>query len=276
MKRFSSMLRSGLAVAALVVLPMTTVVAQAVFWEPPTSTPRVCDIPFTGGNVRVIAGPGPVGTPFPITTSCPVGGGTCLEWRYQWQYTGVNPSQSMVGVDSNVRVLAAPGGVPIAPTTFNTSINYGNVGSELGILYTSNASTFNASFFTDTSAVIGTVTSGFKSGNRNGFCAIAGANKSSSGNPDLSAPIAVVTTTGTCKVEWAQSKDGCVTGVTVLPGSGPSCLAIPSANGSGKVNLQNLHNASTTASCSTEINAPGSTNVCRYNSLLRTYTCVTY
>jgi hypothetical protein len=278
MKNFLSTLRTGLAVAALALLPITEAAAQQAFWTPPTGTPRVCDIPVQGGSVRIVAGPGPAGTAFPVTTSCPVGGGTCLEWQYQWQYSGVNPSLSIVSVDSNVKVVAAPNGTPIVPVSaampisFDSSLNFGNVGSELGIRYTANSSTYSASFFTDTSAAVGTVTAGFKSGNRNGFCAIAGANKAG-GNPDLSSPKALVTTTLGCEATWTQSADGCVTDVSVPLNS--ACGVIRNASTSGKSNLVNLHNASTTASCGTEINAPGSTNVCRYNSLLRTYTCVT-
>jgi len=257
-------------------------VAQNFGNSPAPAAPMSCTIPAGNGNVKIFAGPS--GGPFPVPAPCPSVGGNCLRWDYQWSYINAgNPSLALVSTASNVTVLAAPGGTPIppvsplSPTTFDSSINWGNVASELGIKFTPNGATYNASVFTDTAATVGTVTAGFKSGNRTGFCAIAGATKPSiGGNPELSGPIAVVTNTGACKVAWTQSADGCVTGVEILPGSGPTCAAIPNANGSGKTNLQKLYDASTTASCATEINAPGSTNVCRYNSLLRTYTCVTY
>lgn len=275
MKYFSSALRSGLAVAALALLPITELAAQ-VSWTP-LAAPSSCNIPVSGGgNVYIQAGAGTTpNTNFPITGSCPSGAGTCLEWQYVWRYTGFNPSQSMASVASNVAVLTTTGTSNlIAPTSFDSSIGWGNVGGEVGIRFNSSDSTYYASIYTDINAVVGPVTAGFKSGNKTGFCQIQGAIKGNI-NFDLSTPKALVTTTLGCQATWTQSADGCVTGVAVPAGS--ACGVIPRADQAPvtKPNLLALHAASKTASCGTEINAPGSTNVCRYNSLFRTYTCVT-
>jgi hypothetical protein len=301
LKITSPVLRSGLVVAAVALLPLTEAAAQ-VSWDPsarnPSLTSRQCDIPAqSGGKVTIIAGPSDRGQnsvatqaavfPVRVTSSagpdydanCPASLGTCLRWDYKWIYEGFNPSMVLVSVDSSVKVFA-PVASPIYPpnstfpsaptTTFDTSINWGNVGGELGLRFTPSATSYNASIYSELAAQVGPVTAGFKGGNKNGFCAIAGANKSSA-DPNLSFSKDLVTTTLGCEVRWNQSADGCVTGVSVIGGA---CIAIQNAGASGKTHLVNLHNASRSASCGTEINAPGSTNVCKYNSLLRTYTCV--
>lgn len=283
MRHAPTALRSGIVLATVALVPLAETAAQP-FWDPatrnPTLTSRVCDIPVGNtGIVRIIAGPLP--GPFPATVqpgddgNCP-GPDACLRWDYRWIYPGFNPSLGLVSVASTVKVKSAPGASPIypptssippvGPLTFDTSLEYGNVGGELGLRYTQNAQTYNVSFYTDTNAGVGAVTAGFKSGNRRGFCAIAGATSAQTGDQLLSSPSTLITTTLGCTVSWQQSPDGCVTNATTTT---PNCGIVVRP-------LVVNNRVATTASCGTEVAGPfGSTETCRWSSILRQTICVT-
>lgn len=296
-----SVLRSSLAVAAVALLPLTEAVGQSPIWDPetrvppfsPSSTSRECLIPVTSTSaVRVVAGPrdtsdNPTGSfPVPVTTSSdpfcssPPGSlsNTCLRWDYKFFYpSGINPSLVLLTADSNAKVLNTYGGAVVTypnsvstfgASTWDNSIDWGNTSTELGLRMTDNNSTYSASIYTDTNAVIGTVTVGYKSGKQRGFCAIAGAHKPLPGDPLRSQSLTTTTTTLGCTVNWTLSQDGCVASAEIDPRSPAGCQIV---NRDLVVNGE----VATTASCQTEVAGPfGSTETCQWSSILRRLVCV--
>ena len=285
LKHPSPALRSGLVVAAVALLPLTATATGdgvALPTGPGAAPSRSCTIPTTypTGSVQIIAGPGPAGTPFPLTVTnstpgpvidglCPISPGTCLRWDYQWIYTGVPvPSFSFVTLDSDLNLLHAAGNSTRVAAPILGDI-FGPIGLNVAevrvVRSTANSTTYNASLYTATNAQVGKVTAGFRSGAKAGFCAIQGAEKPPVDSL-LSKPQAVTTTVGPCEVKWTQSPDGCVATAEIVSGA---CSVI---NRDLVVNNQ----VATTATCGTEVAGPfGSTEVCRWNSLLRKTTCVT-
>lgn len=292
LKHIPPALRSGLVVVAVALLPLHEAAATGGGVVLPTGVgappERSCSIPAGPGAyppvVQVIAGPGPAGTPFPLTVTnsapgtvtdgnCPATPGTCLRWDYQWVYpAGVNPAHAYVTLDSDLNLLAAVGGYP--PRVVNAPSILGDLfllGVGAGVTearvvrFNANAATFNASIYTATNAQVGKVTAGFLSPLlKRGFCAIQGAEKPPV-DALLSKPQTITTTVGICTVNWTQSADGCVTGATTTT---PGCTIV---DRDLVVNGQ----VATTATCGTEVAGPfGSTEVCKWNSLLRKTTCV--
>ena len=262
-------LPSRLALLLLLSLSLSQAVAQTPIWQgyvqPP---PRECTLPAGTGSVRIIAGPdsnSPSGlaAAFPSTEPCPTGfGGMCRKWEYAWVYKGVNPSHSLVSADADIQVLLAePTAVTIPPIVGDTTMSFGvNVAGEVGFRFNANQETYLARIWTPVTASVGTVTAGFQSGNRRGFCPIAGAG-SLSGDAQLSLATRTETSTLGCTVVWTLSPDGCPVSAEV---TGGPCT----------IRNSDLGLNTNAASCGTELNVPGSTQVCRYNSILRTYTCV--
>lgn len=279
LKHTSPALRSGLVVAAVALLPLTEAVATeggGVTVPTGVGAPpqRSCSIPAGTGSVQIIAGPGPAGTPFPLTVTsladgfCPASPGTCLRWDYQWIYpAGVNPSLTFLTLDSDLNLINAAGNsTRVNPPIIGDPSDVGFGVAEVRVVrFTANAATFNASIYTATNAQVGKVTAGFKSGNKQGFCGIQGAEKPPVDGL-LSQPQTITTTVGACTVNWTLSADGCVTGATATP------LTCTVQERDLIVNGQKA----TTATCGTEVGGPfGSTEVCRWNSILRKTTCVT-
>jgi hypothetical protein len=260
-----------LALAGLVALSLPEALAQVPLYTPAwQSPPRDCTIGAgTTASVRIVAGPDssqPSGlaAAFPVTEPCPAPfSGTCRRWDYKWTFTGVNPSHSIVSVDTDVQVLAAaPTAVPSFPIVGDSPTGFGvNIAGEVGLRFNANADTLFASIWTPQGVGVGTVTAGFQSGKARGFCAIAGADNPV-GDPGLSLNTRVETSTLGCTVVWTLSPDGCPVSAEVTSGS---C----------EIKNTDLGLGTNTASCATELNVPGSTQVCRWNSLLRSYTCVT-
>lgn len=261
-------LRSSLAVAAVALLPLTEAAAQALYT--PSSPPRDCMLsPGAGMTVRIVAGQGGTTTgAFPVMVACPSPHtGTCLEWEYNFFNAGFNISNTVVAVDADTKVVAAnPTNANIIPRiTGDSSIQFGfNNAGEVGFKFTAN-NNFTAKLYTPVGVTVGTVSAGFQGGNRRGYCAIAGVG-SQTGDPLLTLPLSLTTTVGPCTITWTQSPDGCVSGATASPST---CTV---TNRDLVVGGQ----VATTATCATEIAGPfGSTEVCRWNSILRKTTCVT-
>ncbi len=237
---------------------------------PQTPPPRECTLVAGRGSVTIQAGPatGPGLSPiFPITEPCPQGfSGMCRRWEYRWIYTGINPSHAFVSFDTDVTVFAAEPAASVSEVLEGDSQS--KVGQDIAgeriLRYNANATTCRAAFWTPDAVTPGTMTAGFQSGGSRGFCAIAGADNPF-GDPALSTPVAIETNVLGCRVLWQQSPDGCVLGAQILEGSPEGCTIETD---------QNLANTNT-ASCSTEINVPGSCKTCRWSSTTRTYTCTT-
>jgi hypothetical protein len=285
-KNIAVALVSGLVLSVVALLPLGEAAATG---DAGVSLPtgagaaplRSCTIATTypAGSVQIKAGPGPAGTPFPLTVTsstdlnCPIAAGTCLRWDYQWIYTGVPPSATFVTLDSDlnllnvlgtsVRVSAPGGGDLLGPIGINAE--------EVRVVRTiTNQWTYQASLFTATNAQVGKVTAGFRSGLKAGFCEIQGAEKPTA-DALLSSPKTVTTTVGACTVQWTLSPDGCTTNAQIVSPSALGCAAAPTPR-----DLVINGQVAATATCGTEIGGPfGSTEVCRWNSLLRKATCVT-
>src|SRR3990172_5440809 len=74
--------------------------------QPP---PRECTITVYGGSVKIKAGPNGDGLAenFPELRSggvCAGGTGSCLEWKYQFTYTGLTPTKAALAVDTDIAV----------------------------------------------------------------------------------------------------------------------------------------------------------------------------
>ena len=259
----------SLFTSILLLLPLGEAAAQTALWTPPADVPRECTISAGTGSVRILAGPDAsqasgLAAIFPVPEPCPAPHtGMCQRWDYEWIYSGLNPSHSVLSVDTDIMVVsAAPTAVPSAPPGGDSSTGgCQNAGGEVCLRFNANSETFFATYWTPLNVVSGSRTAGFQSGNRKGFCSLAGAD-GTIGDPQLSTTNQITTTTLGCTVVWTLSADGCpVAAETFTPG----CT----------IKHTDLGLATNTASCATELNVPGSEQVCRWNSLLRTYTCVT-
>jgi hypothetical protein len=262
-------LLSTLTASCLLILAVPAAVAQAPLWNPPQEPPRECTIPVgSTASVRIIAGPDTsapngVGPVFPIMEPCPAPfTGICRKWEYEWIYKGLNPSHAVVAFDADVKVLAAvPTATVIPQISGDSSTGYGaNVAGEVGLRFNSNAETYFARFWTPVGVGLGTVTAGFQAGKNRGYCAIAGADNLF-GDPALSLTSRIETSTLGCTVVWTLSPDGCPLTAEVTEGA---CTVKHTDLGLNEIAV----------ACSTEVKVPGSEQVCRYNSLLRTWTCV--
>lgn len=291
LRHIPPVLRSRLMAAFLALLPISE--AAATFDTLPTGEGappgRTCTLTTTypTGSVQIIAGPNLGGqpVPFPLTVTnatpgtlidpnCPPDPGTCLRWDYQWIYTGVSPPWSYVTLDSDLNLLSTFGNDPKVYKR-----GFGDVLGPIGVndhdsrvvKFTANTySSYAASIYTATNAQVGKVTAGFRSGLKSGFCAIQGAEKPTA-DALLSKPQTVTTTVGACTVKWTLTPDGCATNAEVVPPSAVGCASVATPR-----DLVVNGNNATTATCGTEIGgAFGSTEVCRWNSLLRKATCVT-
>jgi hypothetical protein len=136
LKHLSPVLRYGVVVATVALLPLTEAAASAddyvfVGVPPPIAAnadpiARSCAWTLgTTGTVQIIAGPANAlagditqNTNFPVKVnssqdpSCPASVGQCLKWEYKWIYTGVSPGPSLVTLDSDLALWEARGGVP--------------------------------------------------------------------------------------------------------------------------------------------------------------------
>lgn len=302
MKKTSPVLRFGLAAAVVALFPLTEAAAhgQGASLIPPiaagSSPGRLCTFtPYTGKTVQIIAGPANAtagdntqANNFPVKVSssndsnCPSSVGQCLKWEYKWIYTGVSPSYSFVTLDSDLALFEAAGGVtPTRPYIGNpplsTPSDVGEDVAEVRVLrfnaYNNNTGgNFNGAVYTGLEARVGKVTAGFRSGDKDGFCAIQGAENAPGGDFLQSKSTTVTTTTLGCKVDWTLSADGCVTGAALNPTSQanpPQSCSIATQTISGQ------SGAVIGATCGAEISVPGSTTTCRWSSTLRTNVCVT-
>lgn len=310
LKHRSTVLRSGLVAAAAALLPITEAAATGDGANVPTGPGadplRSCLISLPsylgGGSVRIFAGGAdslgnPVG-PFPLTVNSATDGrcqvdpthnptGVCLRWDYQWKYTGVlapypNTNFTYVTLDSDLNLLhvagnnarvSLPGGVSLPFLSGDLTGPIGVNVAEVRVVRTTNPNVtmYTSSLFTATDAEVGKVTAGFRSALKAGFCAIQGAEKPTTKSL-LSSPKTAITTVGACTITWALSPDGCTTGATA---TGSGCGAV-GVNKDLFVGIGANPPAASTATCGTEIGGPfGSTEVCRWNSLLRKATCVT-
>jgi hypothetical protein len=294
-------------VSRKVYYPVAVVVVAGLSLSAATETgaepPRACTL--SGGvNIRVQAGP--VGGPFPEIVECPIASGLsgqCLRWRWTFTQTaGSNISLTALTFDTDlipplpgnpfpnpnsgadiVMATASPpascdtGPTPDSECTVSGFTAYppGQGPSEVGGL---GANVFDvrvfkfapasppsvgyATVFTTPGVGTGTVTAAGKVGSKVGYCAIAGPDNPSTADPKLSQPDMLVTNTLGCSIVWTQSPDGCVVAAEVVAGS---CQIVN----------QQTNPTTTTATCNTEISTPGSCKVCKWNSSLRTYTCVT-
>jgi hypothetical protein len=261
--------------------PLSPLPAFPPFNPPPSS----CTITGIGTGKSVRFDTDPSAAAFPEPTACPEGvQGACLTWRYLATYTGLNPtqpsqSQIFVSFDTDSTVWT---GTP-APLVSNAGTGIDDVVEggfaervlrfnakgpgvcepAVSVATGGGGGTFvcRVSFVTG-NAVVGTMTAGFRHGTTKRTCAIAGV-----GDPTLvaglSEPKKVVTTTLDCSVEWTQSADGCFLAATVLSGDCTIQAGFQTAP---------VTNAAT---CTTELNVPGSCKTCKWNSFLRNYTCVT-
>jgi hypothetical protein len=312
LKNVSPALRAGLIAAAVALVPLTEAVGGGTTMTTTTSllpyvpgpVSRVCDVTGSGGDddyrtppvsARIIAGPlngslPDLTRPFPVAilppesaTGCPVGMDKCLRWDYTWIYSVSNypavpptPTYAVVAVDSDVNVSAATAPLPAVITSVrgDSVTGYGvNKAGEIGLRFPSSGQTFYASFFTPPGVGVGTMTAGFSAKKSKGFCAIAGADNPTVVDTVLSKPLTLTTTHnftgGTCTAQWTQSPDGCVSEVVIVPPSAEGCQAVASQV------LGNTNSPITGATCPTEVGGGfGSTQTCKWNSMLRTFTCV--
>jgi hypothetical protein len=284
-----ALLVAGLALGAAAEAgdpPLSSLPAFPPFNPPPSS----CTIMGLGSGKSVKFETDQSTAPFPEPTACPEGvQGACLTWRYLATYTGLDPRQPsssdiFLSFDTDATVWA---GTP-APLVGNPGQEVGNImegafaerllrfntkqsgvcqpgagGGDLRKGGGGGSFVCRVSFVTS-NALVATMSAGFRQGTTNRTCAIAGA-----GDPvlvaGLSEPKRVVTTTLDCTVEWTQSADGCFLSATVLSGS--SDCAIETGFQTAPV--------TNAATCATELNVPGSCKTCKWNSVLRSYTCVT-
>lgn len=251
-------------------------------FEPP---PASCTITGIGTGKSVMIQAGPDSPAFPEAAPCPEGvKGTCLRWPYRFTYTGLNPTQPstshlFVSFDTDTTVWTgtpAPlvssiltgvddiveGGAAERLLRFNAK-DPGVCQPAVSIATGGGGGQFvcDVSFVTS-SALVGTMTGAFRHGTTKKTCAIAGAGDPFT-VPGLSEPKKVVTTTLDCSIEWTQSADGCFLAATVLDGT---CVI------EGGFQTTPVTNAAT---CTTELNLPGSCKTCKFNSFLKNYTCVT-
>jgi hypothetical protein len=286
LKYTSPVLRSCLVAAAAALLPLTaTGDGGGGGVRVPTTAGaaplRYCSLPAGTGTVQIVAGPANTiagditqATNFPDyvvdSTYCAFAPGhACLKWEYKWIYPAAGSSYPFVTLDSDLVLHNAVGG----SSTPRVNAPGGDDGLDIGervaevrvVRFASNAQTVNASLYTATNASVGKVTAGFQSGNKKGYCGIQGA-ENQFGDPLLSQPQSITSTLGPCTIIWSLSPDGCVTAAATTPST---CTV---TNRDLVVNGQ----TATTASCGTEVAGPfGSTESCKWSSILRRTICVT-
>jgi hypothetical protein len=294
LKHISPVLRSSLVVAAVALLPLTSSGEGSGGWTTSAVTLptgdgaaplRSCVIPVgTTGTIKVYAGGAdtsgnPLGL-FPVTVTstndgnCPSTLGTCLRWDYKWDYTtaGFTPSASypvpsFVSLDIDLNLGATLPTARVNGPGGDDPIDVGERIAEVRVVrFSANTAIFTGSLYTATNAQVGKVTAGYKGGDsRRGYCAIQGAQKPFN-DPLLTKPQTITSTVGSCTITWSLSPDGCVTGAATSPST---CLV---TNRDLVVNGQ----TATTASCGTEVAGPfGSTESCKWSSVLRQTICVT-
>lgn len=275
MLKTKCLLAGPLFVAGVALFAVTEVKAQ-IATPPFVPPPPLCTITGIGAGKSVMFEAGPNGTTFPEPTTCPEGvSGSCLKWPYRVTYTGLNPtspaqSELFISFDSDTTVWT---GMP-PPVASNILVGVDDIieGGAAERLLQFNAKTAGictggvcAVSFVTGNAGIGTLTAGFRHGNLKRTCAIAGADDPF-GDPGLSQPAALETTALGCTVIWTQTPDGCVSGAEIASGSPAGCTIETN---------QQTNPVTNTATCTTEVNFPGSCKICKWNSSLKVYTCVT-
>ncbi|MGI0014848.1 MAG: hypothetical protein ACREBU_15620, partial [Nitrososphaera sp.] len=167
--------RRYLLLCAVVVVMAALFAATEVQAQNGVLLPRSCVLPAGAGNtVTIQAGPG--ATQFPVDVPCLAPfTGDCSRYDYRWIYSGLNPSHSFVTfARENPFVDSSPSATVSIPGAGDSQSGLAaNVHEVLVARFNANTTTFNASIFTRRSEAR-QATAGFQSGNRSGFCLMAG------------------------------------------------------------------------------------------------------
>jgi hypothetical protein len=197
--------------------------------QPP---PRECTINAPlGVSVRIVAGPDVSGNPtgnFPLTDTCPGDfgtGGLCKKWGYKWTISGSGSPTFLngaVSVDSDIPVLAAPGG------TITNILNAISVGEgERFVKFSGSGTSFSKTLWTTLDAEPGTLTAAFL-GKKGilplaGRCPLAGADRPSAVSPDAATLVAAVEQAGICNVQVFRDPAGKIVRIELEGDSAVSC-----------------------------------------------------
>ncbi|HEY2987974.1 MAG TPA: hypothetical protein VGL11_09620 [Candidatus Binatia bacterium] len=221
----TKLLVSALAIAGAILFAAGEVRAQFTV-TPAFSAPRTCSgLPLgKTGTVTIQAGPG--ATQFPKQAPCPDGNGTCLQWEYEWDYFGVNPSHTLLTAPSGLEIITIPdpdtlSGSPIVngPGVADSTFKIGGKIFEVRTLrYNAHGTNFRGSYFTRSTGVgIGNITAGADSGSTTAFCAIAGPTDTGETTQSL-APLAAAEckVSGDASFSILRGKDSCIQQLTAF------------------------------------------------------------
>jgi hypothetical protein len=131
-------------------------------------------------------------------------------------------TQGALSVDNDIAVLAAPGG---AVSNFLNTISLGE--GERFLKYNGSGTSFNATYWTPLDAEPGTLTAAFAA--KKGFipllgrCALAGADRPPSSNPDAAVLVAAAEQAGQCVVNIFRGPDGAIVKIELAVGSPSTC-----------------------------------------------------
>jgi len=214
----TKLLVSALAIAGMILFAAAEVKAQFTLF-PPISFSRTCALTIAKtAKVTITAGPdglGGLATQFPKQTACPDGAGTCLEWEYEWVYSGANPSHTLLTAPSDLEIIVTPDDSPTVSTPPNQDSTF-KVGQNIFdvrlIRFNANSTTFRAGYFTRKTGVgIGVITAAASAGSSTAVCAIAGPT-SSGDSTDFFTPLAAAEckTSGNISFSLLRGKDSCI------------------------------------------------------------------
>jgi hypothetical protein len=173
-------------------------------------------------TVRIVAGPGPDGEPFPLVVEdCPsFFTGFCKKWVYRFSLSGSGAvfTHGALSVDRDIAVLAAPGGT-VSEVLNSISLGEG----ERFLKYNGSGTSFDATYLTPLDAEPGTYTAAFAI--KKGFlpllgsCALAGADRPPPSDPDAAVLVAAAEQAGQCIVNIFRGPDGAIVKIELQPGS---------------------------------------------------------
>lgn len=176
MQRGKLVLLCAVLIANLTVFPAAALTAAAPLSPAdPQPAPRECTLKgLLGSSVTIQAGPDPASTglapDFPLTDSCPTGfgPGQCKKWVYRWIGNGMQISEALVAVDSDIAVLTASPGAQVA-------IQLVAEGERFLKFDALKQTTFTGTLWTDLGVGPGTVTAAFIGTKGFGRCNLRGA-----------------------------------------------------------------------------------------------------
>jgi len=225
MQKIRLLILPALVVASVMLFAAGEVRAQFTV-TPALSAPRTCaPLPLgKTGTVTINAGPG--ATQFPTQAPCPDGNGTCLQWEYEWDYFGVNPSHTLLTAPSALEIITIPdpdttsgspivNGPGVADSTFKIG---GKIFDVRTLRYNAHGVNFRASYFTRSTGVgIGNITAGADAGSTTAFCAIAGPTATGE-STQLFTPLAAAEckVSGDASFSILRGKDSCIQQLTAF------------------------------------------------------------